>query len=100
MFDSKPGRYEATPAADPSAISPKVLVGLLVGLSLTALAAALSAITPETVEALGPFAVPAALGLAAAGQALAGYLKRDPARTGTPLPASETPEAPESGPLG
>ncbi|UAW09388.1 membrane protein [Arthrobacter phage Klevey] len=94
---SSDGRHEA---ADPSAISPKVLVGLLVGLSLTALAAALSAITPETLEALGPFALPAALGLAAAGQALAGYMKRDPARTGAPLPAEERPEAPDYGPMG
>ncbi|WBF78998.1 membrane protein [Arthrobacter phage Bolt007] len=97
MIDLTDGRHEAT---DPAAISPKVLVSLLVGLALTALAAALSVVTPETLEALGPFAIPAALGLAAAGQALAGYLKRDPARTGAPLPASELSETPEAGPLG
>ncbi|UKH48317.1 membrane protein [Arthrobacter phage Lilmac1015] len=97
MIDLTNGRHEA---ADPSAISPKVLVSLAVGLALTALSAALAAITPETLADLGPYAVPVALGAAAAGQALAGYMKRDPARTGAPLPASETPETPESGPLG
>lgn len=60
--------------------SPKVLWPLIVGVTLTALAAALAAITPEMLSALGPFAVPAALGLLAAGQYITGYLKRDPLR--------------------
>lgn len=76
------------PAADPAAISPKVLWSFLVGLALTATAAALSAVTPETLSALGPYALPVALGVAAGAQYLTGYLKRDPARTGA---APETP---------
>ena len=63
-----------------SQVSPKVLWPLLLGLFLTALAAALAAVTPEMLAALGPFAVPAALGLLAAGQYITGYLKRDPLR--------------------
>lgn len=60
--------------------SPKVLWPLIVGVALTALAAALAAVTPEMLAGLGPFAVPAALGLLAAGQYITGYLKRDPLR--------------------
>ncbi|WP_285240048.1 hypothetical protein [Pseudarthrobacter sp. MEB009] len=60
--------------------SPKVLWPLLVGLVLTALAAALAAVTPDMLAGLGPFAVPVALGLLAAGQYITGYLKRDPLR--------------------
>lgn len=63
-----------------SQLSPKVLWPLLVGLVLTAVAAALAAVTPEMLAGLGPFAVPAALGLLAAGQYITGYLKRDPLR--------------------
>ncbi|AHB31635.1 hypothetical protein ArV2_gp22 [Arthrobacter phage vB_ArS-ArV2] len=60
--------------------SPKVMWPLIVGLALTALAAALAAVTPDMLAGLGPFAVPAALGLLAAGQYITGYLKRDPLR--------------------
>ncbi|WNO25851.1 hypothetical protein SEA_ALTADENA_29 [Arthrobacter phage Altadena] len=74
---------------DPTAISPKVLVALLVGLGLTGLTAVLSAITPDMLSALGPFALPVALGIAAVAQGLAGYLKRDPARFVLPAPEAE-----------
>ncbi|QKY79794.1 membrane protein [Arthrobacter phage Bumble] len=83
---------------NPDAISPKVLVALLVGLGLTGLTAVLSAITPEMLSGLGPFALPVALGIAAIAQGLAGYLKRDPARF--VLPAEERSPAPEDAPLG
>lgn len=70
---------------DPNKVSPKVLWPLLVGIALTALAAALSALTPEVLAALGPYALPVSLGAAAAAQYITGYFKKDPARTGIPL---------------
>lgn len=75
------------PAVDPSkVISPKVLAALAVGLVMTIGATALSALTPDALAWAGPYAVPLCMGLVAAGQALAGYLRADPARSGLPAP--------------
>lgn len=64
-------------AAEPS---PKVLWPLLVGILLTGLAALLATVTPDTLQAFGPWAIPASTGLVASGGYIAGYLKRDPLR--------------------
>lgn len=68
--------------ADPSKISPKVIAGVAATIALTALASFLAGVTPEMLADLGPWAIPAALGIGALAQGIAGYLKGDPARTG------------------
>lgn len=61
-------------------ISPKVVFAFLTGLFLTAVGAALAAVTPETLSNLGPWALPAYAGITATAGFLAGYAKRDPVR--------------------
>lgn len=61
-------------------ISPKVIFGFLAGLFLTAVGAALAAITPDTLKDLGPWALPVYAGITATAGFVAGYAKRDPVR--------------------
>lgn len=61
-------------------ISPKVIFAFLTGLILTALGAALAAVTPETLSNLGPWALPVYAGITATAGFVAGYAKRDPVR--------------------
>lgn len=61
-------------------ISPKVIFGFLAGLFLTAVGAALAAVTPETLEGLGPWALPVYAGITATAGFVAGFAKRDPVR--------------------
>ena len=78
-------------------LSPKVVAGAAVGLLVTVVSVVLAGVTPEMLEALGPWAVPVAAGLVAGGGYLAGYLKRDPLREagGAVVAAGTvTPEAP------
>lgn len=58
-------------------ISPKVFWPVAVGLLLTFAGSFLAAVTPEMLGALGPFAVPMAMGLTALAAAVTGYLKSD-----------------------
>lgn len=65
-------------------VSPKVTASALgtiaTGLGLTIVVAALQAVTPEMLEALGPWAPVVFAGIAAAGGYLAGYRTTDPLR--------------------
>lgn len=58
-------------------VSPKVFWPVAVGLVLTFAGSFLAAVTPEMLGALGPFAVPMAMGLTALATAVTGYLKSD-----------------------
>ncbi len=62
------------------AVSPKVLAPLITGIILTAVAAGLAAITPDTLKDLGVWALPAYAAITATAGYVAGYLKRDPLR--------------------
>jgi hypothetical protein len=79
--------------APDAALSPKVAVPGLIGLGLTVVSVILAGVTPDMLEAIGPWAVPVAAGLVAGGGYLAGYLKRDPLREvgGAAVQAGETP---------
>lgn len=61
------------PTAKPTA---KVLAGAITGLGLTVVVAVLTAITPELLEPLGPWAGPAFAGIGALAVALAAYIKK------------------------
>lgn len=60
--------------------SPKVLAPLVTGIILTAFAAGLAAITPETLKDLGVWALPAYAAITATAGYVTGYLKRDRVR--------------------
>ncbi len=61
-------------------VSPKVLAPLVTGIILTAFAAGLAAITPETLRDLGVWALPVYAAIVGAAGYITGYLKRDPLR--------------------
>jgi len=61
-------------------ISPKVIAPAIFNIILIGVVAAIAGITPDLLTFLGPWAGVAYLGIAAIGTALAGYIKRDPAR--------------------
>ncbi|ATW59949.1 hypothetical protein SEA_WALTZ_72 [Arthrobacter phage Waltz] len=73
-------QHEASSPGLLAGISPKVLWPLVGGVVLTFLGATLAAVTPETLIALGPWAVPVATGTAAVAGYITGYMKRDPDR--------------------
>lgn len=78
-----------------STVSPKVFWPVVVGLVLTFVAAAFAAITPDMLSAVGPLAVPLAVGLAALAQAITGYLKSDELRAiGVEATAAILPDTP------
>lgn len=73
-----------TDSTNPNPVSPKVTASALgtiaTGLGLTIVVAALQAVTPEMLEALGAWAPVLFAGISAAGGYLAGYQTRDPLR--------------------
>lgn len=87
-------RHAATASTDPTRISPKVTAGLVAGGALTVLAgiaaAFLLAIPQEAVQGLGVWSAPVFVAIGAAGTALAGYAKSDPARA-PQVPQVESP---------
>lgn len=61
-------------------ISPKVIAGTVTGIAITAVLAAITAITPDAFSFLGPWSGIAYLVVSTLGAAIAGYVKRDPLR--------------------
>lgn len=72
---SKPRTTDATGEPTPRPTS-KVLAGAVTGLALTVVVAVLTAITPDLLEPLGPWAGPAFAGIGALAVALGAYIKR------------------------
>lgn len=72
-----PGQPDHAAATD---ISPKVIAPAIFNLVLIGVTAALTAITPDLFEGLGPWGGVLFAGIAAVGTALTGFIKRDPAR--------------------
>lgn len=64
-------------------ISPKVIAQFVTGIVLTAVVAAISAITPDLFADLGAWGPVVYMAIVAVGGTLAGYLKRDPLREET-----------------
>lgn len=67
-------------STNPNQLSPKVIGAAVAGFIITVLGGALAAITPEALEALGPWAVPAASLLATGGAAVVAWWRTDPLR--------------------
>lgn len=74
MTDNKPVTTDenGVPTLRPTG---KVLAGAISGLGLTVVVAVLTAITPDLLEPLGPWAGPAFAGIGALAVALAAYIK-------------------------
>lgn len=65
---------------DPKQLSPKVIGAAVGGFLLTAVASAMVAITPESMEGLGPWAAPAAMLIGTAGSTALAWWRTDPLR--------------------
>lgn len=79
MADHRAKTPESIWDVDLGKLSPKVFVPVLAGILLTAIGTGLAAIQPEAFEALGAYAVPAALAIGVIAQGILGYAKKDPA---------------------
>lgn len=79
------------PSSTTGTLSSKVKASGLTTLALTVLAAALAGITPEMLDALGPWAGPVFLAIGALGAWIAGYLKEEKTLAAVPVEAPVTP---------
>lgn len=67
-------------SADPKQLSPKVIGAAIAGFVLTAIGGAMAAVTPDALEALGPWAAPVAMVIVTAGSSLVAWWRTDPLR--------------------
>ena len=70
-------------AESTSVISPKVIVAAITGGGAAVLFAMLTAITPDLLEPIGPWASVVGAGITAVAAVVAGYIKTDPLRQTT-----------------
>ena len=67
-------------STDPKQLSPKVVGAAVAGFIITTLGAAMAAISPEALEALGPWAAPVAMLIVTAGSSIVAWWRTDPLR--------------------